>query len=260
MKLQMFQIDAFTSQVFKGNPAAVVPLERWLPDQTLLDIGAENNLSETAFFVPDGEGFHIRWMTPTSEVDLCGHATLASAYVLFEYLEPHRKEVRFASQSGPLIVRKDGAYLAMDFPSWMPKPRDLTEAMGRALGRTPKQVFAGRDLLAVYDSEDEVRALTPDFEAMKGLEWLGIIATAPGKQSDFVSRFFAPRVGVPEDPVTGSAHCALTPYWAGRLGKSRMRAFQVSRRGGELFCELKGDRVIVSGAAARYLEGTIYLP
>jgi predicted PhzF superfamily epimerase YddE/YHI9 len=261
VKLPLFQIDAFASSVFKGNPAAVVPLERWLPDVVLQAIAAENNLSETAFFVPEGEGFHIRWMTPTTEVNLCGHATLASAYVILDILEPRRQEVRFTSQSGPLWVRRDGAYLAMDFPSWMPLPVEVPDALVRGLGKAPRQVLAARDFLAVYESEDDVRALEPDYEMLGKLDrGCGIIVTAPGKRHDFVSRFFGPQVGIKEDPVTGSAHCALVPFWAARLQKPRLHAFQASRRGGELFCELRGDRVILSGAAAKYLEGTLYLP
>lgn len=261
MELKLFQVDAFASTVFKGNPAAVVPLERWLPDEMLQAIAAENNLSETAFFVPDADGFHIRWMTPTTEVQLCGHATLASAWVLFEKLEPGRQQVRFASASGPLHVRREGPLLAMDFPTWHAAPGDTPELLSRALGKAPRQVLSGRDFLCVYESEDDVRALEPDMGLLLQVpNARGVIVTAPGKRCDFVSRFFAPSVGVPEDPVTGSAHCALTPFWAARLNKSRLHALQVSRRGGELFCELRGDRVSLSGAAALYLEGTLQVP
>ena len=261
MKLRLYQVDAFASRAFAGNPAAVVPLERWLDDATLQAIAAENNLSETAFFVGSGGEHHIRWMTPASEVDLCGHATLASAFVVFTELERGRTEVRFRSKSGPLRVTADGSRLALDFPSRPPEPAEAAlPALAAALGARPSAALASRDYLAVFDSEDEVRALRPDTAKVAALDRMAVIATAPGRDCDFVSRFFAPAVGVPEDPVTGSAHCTLVPYWAGRLGRKSLFARQVSARGGELWCEDRGERVGIAGHCAKYLEGTIELP
>jgi len=261
MELPLFQVDAFTSRVFAGNPAAVCILKGWLPDAVLQAIAAENNLSETAFCVARGDEYQIRWMTPVSEVDLCGHATLASAHVILTRLQPERQEVRFTSQSGPLLVRRDGERLVMDFPSWPAEPCAAPEGLALALGRAPHQVLSARDYLAVYQSEEEIRALTPRMAELARLDrGHGVIVTAPGTRSDFVSRFFAPSLGVPEDPVTGSAHCTLTPYWARRLNRSKLHAFQVSHRGGELWCELGGERVLISGHTATYLEGTIFVP
>ena len=261
MKLRLFQVDAFASRVFAGNPAAVVPLERWLGDATLQAIATENNLSETAFFVGGKGDYHIRWMTPSDEVDLCGHATLASAWVVFNELEKGRTEVSFRSQSGPLRVTADGDRLALDFPSRPPEPADATrEALARALGARPTAALASRDYLAVFGSEDEVRALEPDMVAVAALDRMAVIATAPGGDCDFVSRFFVPSMGIPEDPVTGSAHCTLVPYWAKRLGKASLFARQVSARGGELWCEARGERVAIAGRCAKYLEGTIEVP
>ena len=261
MKLRLFQVDAFASRVFAGNPAAVVPLERWLGDATLQAIATENNLSETAFFVGGKGDYHIRWMTPADEVDLCGHATLASAWVVFNELEKGRAEVTFRSQSGPLRVTADGDRLALDFPSRPPEPADATrEALARALGARPTAALASRDYLAVFGSEDEVRALEPDMVAVAALDRMAVIATAPGGDCDFVSRFFVPSMGIPEDPVTGSAHCTLVPYWAKRLGRASLFARQVSARGGELWCEDRGERVAIAGRCAKYLEGTIEVP
>jgi PhzF family phenazine biosynthesis protein len=261
MKLRLYQVDAFASRVFAGNPAGVVPLDRWLPDATMQEVAAENNLSETAFFIGEKGYFQIRWMTPTDEVDLCGHATLAAAWVVFHEIENGRTEVHFRSQSGPLRVTADGDKLALDFPSRPPEPADgSSAAVGEALGARPRAVLASRDTLAVYDTEDEVRALKPDMVKVAALDRMGVIATAPGSDADFVSRFFAPAVGVPEDPVTGSAHCTLVPYWSQRLGKTSLFARQVSARGGELWCEDRGERVIIAGRCVKYLEGTIELP
>jgi PhzF family phenazine biosynthesis protein len=260
MKLPLFQVDAFAGRVFAGNPAAIVPLERWLDDATLLAIAAENNLSETAFLVGGSGEYQIRWMTPTSEVDLCGHATLASAWLVFNRLEPGRREVSFRSQSGPLRVVAEGDTLALDFPARPPAPADESLArLADALGRRPVSLLAARDYLAVFASEAEVRALRPEMAKTAALDRIGVAATAPGSDCDFVSRFFAPAVGVPEDPVTGSAHCTLVPYWAERLGRPRLFARQVSARGGELWCELRGERVKIAGRAVLYLEGTIAL-
>jgi PhzF family phenazine biosynthesis protein len=261
MKLRLFQIDAFATRVFTGNPAAVVPLDAWIDDATLQGIATENNLAETAFLVGGQGEYEIRWMTPAAEVDLCGHATLASAWVVFNELEPSRTEVVFRSRSGPLGVVAAGDRLALDFPSRPPKSSDAhTVPLGAALGRAPSLALSSRDLMAVYDREEDVRDLAPDMGKVAAFDVTGVIATAPGNESDFVSRFFAPAFGIPEDPVTGSAHCTLVPFWAKRLGKTTLRARQISARGGELFCELRGDRVEIAGHAVKYLEGTIEVP
>jgi len=256
MKLPIYQVDAFASEVFRGNPAAVVPLDRWLDPGLMQSIAAENNLSETAFFVP-GEPSAIRWFTPKQEVDLCGHATLASAYTLFERLEQGRTGVTFESRSGPLGVTQDGERLVLEFPSRPPRPCVPPPALAEALGAPPQEVLASRDLFVVFESEDQVRRLAPDMAKVLALGVHAVIVTAPGRDVDFVSRFFAPAVGIPEDPVTGSAHCTLTPYWAKRLKKPRLHAHQVSARGGELWLEDRGERVTISGRAVMYLEGTI---
>lgn len=261
MELKLFQVDAFTSKVFAGNPAGVISLEKWLPDATLQGIAMENNLAETAFFIPAQPGdpvdFHLRWFTPEIEMDLCGHATLAAAHVLMRHLGYEKKQVRFASQSGPLAVDREGERLVLDFPARPPEPRDVTPAFAEALGALPKELHLARDWLAVYENEEAVRGLRPDFAKVAGLGAFAVIVTAPGKAVDFVSRFFAPSAGVPEDPVTGSAHCTLIPYWSRRLGKKTLHALQVSKRGGEIFCEDAGDRVRIGGHAVTYLEGTI---
>jgi PhzF family phenazine biosynthesis protein len=257
MKLPLYHIDAFTSRVFSGNPAAVVPLARWLADDTLQGIAAENNLSETAFILGAHGQYEIRWLTPTTEVDLCGHATLAAAHVVLTVLEPGSNTVSFRSKSGPLTVARDGDLLALDFPARPPKPLPVAEALTAALGRAPREVWAAQYVMAVFDTEEEVRSLQPDRERVAALEYFAMIVTAPGREADFVSRFFAPRQGIPEDPVTGRSHCTLVPYWARRLGKSRLHALQVSPRGGELHCEDHGDRVKIAGRSVQYLEGTI---
>jgi predicted PhzF superfamily epimerase YddE/YHI9 len=257
MELRLYQVDAFTREVFGGNPAAVVPLEGWLDERRMQAIAAENNLSETAFFVRTGARARIRWFTPTQEVDLCGHATLAAAWVLFERLDPGAREVVFDSASGPLPVRREGMCVVLDFPSRPGAPAPADAELVRGLGATPREVRRARDTLAVFEHEAEVRALRPDFAALAAVDSLGVIATAPGSDADFVSRFFAPRAGVPEDPVTGSSHCTLVPYWAERLGRPKLHARQVSARGGELWCALEGDRVSIAGEAALYLEGGI---
>jgi PhzF family phenazine biosynthesis protein len=261
MKLRLYQVDAFASRVFAGNPAAVVPLEAWLDDATLQGIATENNLSETAFLVGGQGEYDIRWMTPALEVDLCGHATLASAWVVFNELEPGQTEVLFRSKSGPLRVVAKGENLALDFPSRPPEPAEAQHGpLAEALGRAPAATLSSRDLMAVYEREDEVGALAPDMGQLVTFAVTGVIATAPGNDCDFVSRFFAPAYGIPEDPVTGSAHCTLVPYWAKRLGKTSLHARQISPRGGELFCEDRGDRVEIAGHAVKYLEGTIEIP
>jgi PhzF family phenazine biosynthesis protein len=257
MKVALFHVDAFTSRLFAGNPAAVVPLPAWPDDRLLQSIAAENNLAETAFLVGADGRYEIRWLTPEQEVDLCGHATLASAFVVFERLEPGRRFVRFDSRSGPLGVERRGDRLVLDFPARPPVPCAIPAGLSEALSLAPRSLLASRDYLAVYESEEDVRGLRPDFERLRSFGRLGVIVTAPGTDADFVSRFFAPSAGIPEDPVTGSAHCTLVPYWARRLGKTELHARQVSRRGGELFCEERGERVAIAGGAVLYLEGTI---
>jgi PhzF family phenazine biosynthesis protein len=260
MKLPIYQIDAFASAVFAGNPAAVCPLERWLPEATMLSIAAENNLAETAFFVArdgDASAYDLRWFTPVVEMDLCGHATLASGHVVFTKLAPSRYTVTFHTRSGPLVVRRDGERLAMDFPSRPPKRVEANPALAAALGATPQEVWSSRDFMAVFADEEAVRSLKPSFDRILALGAHAVIATAPGRTVDFVSRFFAPLVGVPEDPVTGSAHCTLIPYWSARLGKKTLRARQLSARGGDLECEDQGERVRIAGRTVQYLEGTI---
>lgn len=258
MKIPLYQVDAFTDRVFGGNPAAVCPLERWLDDETLQGIARENNLSETAFFVEDGARFRLRWFTPAAEVDLCGHATLATGYVLFNELGVEGEVLHFDTRSGPLAVLREDGRLALDFPAGAPAPAEIP-GLAAALGRPPEEMLASPsgNAIAVYADEAAVRALSPDFAAIAALDFQGVIATAPGARADFASRYFAPRVGIAEDPVTGSAHCDLAPYWAGRLGKTRFIAHQVSARGGVLYCRLVGERVIIGGDTVKYLEGII---
>jgi len=264
MKIPVYHVDAFASRPFEGNPAAICPLESWLPDATLQAIAGEHNLSETAFYVPRGGHYELRWFTPEVEVDLCGHATVASAHVIFDLRrEVAGKRVTFQSKSGELGVDRfseNGSVLyALDFPSRPPQQQAAAPALERALGAVPKQVLKARDCLCVFGSEDEVLALKPDMAKLAALECFGVIVTAPGKDCDFVSRFFAPSKGVDEDPVTGSAHCTLIPYWAEQLGKTKLFARQRSQRGGELWCELRGDRVSIAGRAVKFSEGTIEL-
>ncbi len=256
-EIPLYQVDAFTSAVFGGNPAAICPLESWLDDEVLQAIAVENNLSETAFIVPDGDDFHLRWFTPGAEVDLCGHATLATSYVIANYLEPGREVMGFQSRSGRLEVKRDGELYTLDFPVLESAACDCPALLREALNAEVLETFDGMDLMAIVASEEDVRNLKPDMGKIAALETRGVIVTAPGKECDFVSRFFAPKHGIPEDPVTGSAHCLLTPYWAKRLGKTRMTARQLSARGGELVVELNGDRVLISGHAAPYMIGTI---
>ena len=259
MNIPLYHVDAFASGLFSGNPAAVCLLEEWSEDGLLQAIARENNLSETAFLVREGEGFELRWFTPVTEVALCGHATLASAFVLFACRQWPQESIRFRTrQSGWLTVTKRGELLEMDFPARPARTRRSPEGLAEALGVAPLTVLgSAEDLLVLLENERAVRAVQPDFAALEKVACRGVIVTARGERSDFVSRFFAPRVGVPEDPVTGSAHCVLIPYWSGVLGKTDLHAFQVSRRGGELFCALAGERVRISGRAVLYLEGTI---
>lgn len=257
MKLKQYQIDAFTSLPFHGNPAAVCPLETWLDDSLLQAIAQENNLSETAFFVPIQTGFELRWFTPIAEVNLCGHATLATAYVIFEILEYAKPCIHFETRSGSLTVEKNGDFLSMNFPAIIAKPCFAHDLLIKGLGQLPIEILAADDYVAVFENEAAIHTLTPDLALLKQLDLRGVIITAPGDKVDFVSRFFAPKLGIPEDPVTGSAHCELMPYWSHKLGKSKLQAKQVSLRGGDLYCELKGDRVTLSGCACLFMQAEI---
>jgi predicted PhzF superfamily epimerase YddE/YHI9 len=260
MEIRLFQVDAFASEPFCGNPAAVCPLDDWPEDELLQAIASENNLSETAFFVRGVDRCHLRWFTPVAEVELCGHATLATAWVLFHRLGLTGEEVLFDTLSGRLSVRRIGDVLVLDFPSVPAGEIQTPGGMAVALGAEPSDVLAtDRDYLTVFPSEADIRELDPDFGLLRELDRPGLIATAPGLECDFVSRFFAPALGVPEDPVTGSAHCTLTPYWSDRLGKNRHHARQISSRGGDLLCEQLGDRVSIAGRCAPFLEGTVRL-
>lgn len=250
-----FEVHSFTQNIFHGNPAGVCPLDRWIDDDSMQRIASENNLSETAFFVPNEDHYELRWFTPTVEVDLCGHATLATAYVLFDHLGQEGDTIVFHTRSGELTVWKDNDFLIMDFPSRPPESTDIPEHMITGLGCEVENISKARDYLIVLESEEDVRKLQPDFSELDKIDCEGIIVTAPGDEVDFVSRFFAPRMGITEDPVTGSAHSTLTPYWAERLGKKRLTARQVSERGGDLWCKLMGDRVQIAGHAVLYVKG-----
>jgi PhzF family phenazine biosynthesis protein len=257
-KIPYFEVDAFASQLFRGNPAGVCPLQKWLDDRLMQDIAAENNFAETAFFVPRGEDYELRWFTPTVEIDLCGHATLASAFIIFSELGFKGDTVRFHTKSGELTVSRNGDVLTLDFPSRPPKPCTVPDALVQGLGRKPLEVLKARDYFALFAKAEDVQSLKPDFGLLETLDEK-VIVTAPGTDCDFVSRFFAPTAGVNEDPVTGSAHCTLIPYWSKRLGKKKLFARQLSKRGGELFCEDAGDRVRIGGKTALYLRGEIQL-
>lgn len=259
MKFKQYQVDAFATRVFEGNPAAVCPLDSWLDDRLLQAIANENNLSETAFFVPTERGFHLRWFTPVAEVDLCGHATLATAHVLFEILGFPGKQIVFQTKSGELVVESEAGLLRMNFPARPPQLCSIPDALVDGLGRSPQEVWAANDYIAVFESEEIVRSIVPYFAKLQELDLRGVIVTAPGKDVDFVSRFFAPKIGIAEDPVTGAAHCELTPYWAQRLGKNTFEARQVSARGGRLSCQLQGNRVILAGQAVTFMVAEIDL-
>lgn len=259
MTIPIFQVDAFTDHLFGGNPAAVCPLENWLESDILQNIANENNLSETAFLVENNGMYELRWFTPTMEVDLCGHATLATAHVLFNHLNYPDKEITFQSKSGKLKAVKASDYIQLDFPAWIPEEIQVHKALDGAFNLTPKKIYKTRDLIAVFEKEDDIIRLSPDFSVLKTLEFLGIIVTAPGDQYDFVSRYFAPRAGINEDPVTGSAHSSLIPLWARHIGKNKMKASQLSDRKGILFCELSGDRVLIGGETKTFMEGKIRL-
>lgn len=259
MMLNLYQVDAFTTKVFGGNPAAVVPLENWLEDKVLQNIAMENNLSETAFFVKNENSYDIRWFTPNSEVDLCGHATLASAFIIFNYFDFETPEIVFNSKSGSLKVTKHEELLSLNFPSRNPKEIDVPKILINALEDIPSKVLFDKTILCIFDSEEKVKNLKPQIKEFLKLKTHGVIISAPGENVDFVSRFFAPDVGIDEDPVTGYAHTLLIPYWSKELEKDMLTAKQISKRGGELFCENHGERVVISGKAVLYCKGTIYL-
>ncbi len=261
MNLTLYQVDAFTDELFKGNPAAVCPLQDWLSDQLMQEIASENNLSETAFFVPQGDDFHLRWFTPAKEVRLCGHATLAAAHVLYNHLGYQEGRIAFHTLSGRLEVRRSGDAYNMDFPTdKLNRVENPSGLFKEILGLAPQELWKGTDdYLAVFDHYDEVVGLYPDFLKMKTLDSRGLIVTAPGKDTDFVSRGFFPAYGIDEDPVTGSAHTLLTPYWAKRLDKKELTALQASKRTGRLHCTYKGDRIKIIGDAVTYMIGTIWV-
>ena len=259
MEIPFYQVDAFTGEVFGGNPAGVCPLEKWLDDDLLQSIAMENNLSETAFFVKKKNEYELRWFTPKVEIDLCGHATLASAHVIFNYLNPKLKKIDFQTKSGLLTVQMEKNLISMDFPSRKPVPVIAPSHLVRGLGVEPVEVTKSRDYFALFESEEQIKAIVPDFSELIKLDSLGVGITAPGHEVDFVSRFFAPKAGVPEDPVTGSAHSSLIPYWAERLNKNSLTAMQLSARVGKLYCENKKDRVTIAGQAVTYAMGKIYI-
>jgi len=262
MNISIYQVDAFTNKPLSGNPAAVCPLSDWLPDEMMQKIAAENNLSETAFFVKKDDGYEIRWFTPTIEIDLCGHATLATSFVIFNCLNLEEKHIRFYSpRIGDLSVEKQDDVLILDFPKYDLNETVITKDLVEAVGKTPKQVWKtqGKMAMLLFETEEDVTRLKPDMSALNKLAFDGVIVTAKGSDADFVSRLFAPRIGIPEDPVTGATHCSLIPYWAEQLGKQKLYARQLSARGGELFCELRGTRVKIGGNAVLYLKGEIYV-
>jgi len=260
MEQSIYVVDAFTSKLFGGNPAAVCPLEKWLDDSLMQKIAAENNLAETAFFVKEEKGYHIRWFTPVAEVDLCGHATLASSFVYFNFIDKNVSRISFSSLSGELVVERNGDMLSLNFPTQKPLPVDTPEdVMMKAFEIKPTEVLKGVKNFLVYDSEEVIRNMKPDMELLKQVSGDGVIITSKGKDVDFVSRFFAPYIGINEDPVTGSAHTHLIPYWSEKLGKKKLTALQVSARGGELFCEDLGERVKISGKGVLYSQGKIFI-
>jgi len=262
MNLTIYQVDAFTKQIFAGNPAAVCPLTEWLADDVMQRIALENNLSETAFFVKKDGVYEIRWFTPTIEIDLCGHATLASAFVIFNFLGETESVINlYSPRSGNLSVEKQGDRLILDFPSRPPVECELPADVTEAVGATPVKSWEaqGNMLMLLFESEAEIKCLNPDMSALSKLDFDEVIVTAKGADADFVSRLFAPRIGIPEDPVTGATHCSLIPYWAQQTGKEKLYARQLSSRGGELFCELRGNRVKIGGNGVLYLKGEIYV-
>lgn len=252
-----YHIDAFTDRVFSGNPAGVCFLDTWLDDKILQSIAAQNNLPETAFLVHTSEHYELRWFSPRIEIDMCGHATLASAFAVFEYIDHEAFQVDFQTKSGKLSVRRQGELLMMDFPARPPQTCQAPENIDEIMGIHPEEALRARDLLLVYEEEEQIRRLKPDMAGVAALDHFAVIVTAPGDNCDFVSRFFAPGAGIPEDPVTGSSHCTLIPYWSERLGKKELHALQLSERGGELFCKDMGEMVSIGGRAIMYMSGTI---
>jgi len=259
MKIKLYQVDAFARHVFEGNPAAICPLEHWIDDHILQKIAEENNLSETAYFVPEQNGFHLRWFTPVEEVDLCGHATLAAAHVIFNHLNYAENQILFSTRSGTLTVEKNSHGLSMDFPASTLTPIQAPTPLLTGLGTAPKEIFKDFDYIVVLDSEEELVNLKPDFSRWLSLDLRGVVVTAPGNNTDFVSRCFFPKHRINEDPVTGSAHCETAPYWAKKLGKHQLSAKQLSKRGGFVECSLSNDRVTLTGSAIDYMQGEITL-
>lgn len=259
--MKQYIVDAFTEKVFHGNQAAVCVLEEWPAESLMMDITRENNFSETAFTVREGDGYRLRWFTPGGEIDLCGHATLATAFVLFNFYEKESERITFHTMSGDLFIGRRGKHIAMDFPAYECREVPVTDQMAEALGARPLEAYLDRDLLLVYDDETIVREMRPDFEKVAGIDGasVGVAVTAPGDRYDCVSRFFAPNIAIDEDPVTGSVHCMIAPYWAARLGKSTISAYQASARGGEMVCELKGGRVVILGKAALFSVAELML-
>lgn len=257
MKLNIYQIDAFASAPFEGNPAAVCPLQQWLPENIMQSIAQENNLSETAFFVPTEKGFHIRWFTPVSEVDLCGHATLASAYVIFNELGYDNKEIAFESKSGQLFVKNNADWLEMDFPSQPPEKCTIPESLKNAFEHSPVECLKAEDYILVFDNEQAVLQAEPDLMLLSELDLRGVVITSKSDNYDFVVRVFAPKYGINEDPVTGSVYTQLTPYWSEKLNKQQLFAKQVSKRGGEIWCVNSVERIKISGKAVKYMQGVI---
>lgn len=257
--MKQYIVDAFTDQVFHGNQAAICIMEQWVTEDLMMNITRENNFSETAFAVKEGEKYHLRWFTPGGEIDLCGHATLACAYVLFRFYIPNAEKVVFSTLSGDLIVKRNGDLLEMEFPAYKLEKIPVTQAMIDAIGVTPSEAYMGRDLLCVFDDEKTVRNLQPDMNKLLNLDGLLLQVTAPGKNTDSVSRSFAPKLNVTKDPVCGSGHCHIVPYWAKRLNKSSIVAYQASKRGGTLYCKMAGDKVFLAGKAALFSECEIYI-
>ena len=257
--MKQYIVDAFTDKVFHGNQAAICVMDQWIPEDLMLNITKENNFSETAFAVKEGEKYHLRWFTPGGEIDLCGHATLACAYVLFRFYIPDVDKVVFSTLSGDLIVKRDDELLEMEFPAYKLDRVPVTQAMIDAIGATPSEAYMGRDLLCVFDDENTVRNLHPDMTKLLNLDGLLLQVTAPGKNTDSVSRSFAPKLNVTEDPVCGSGHCHIVPYWAKKLHKDRIVAYQASKRGGTLYCRMAGDKVFLAGKAALFSECEIYI-
>jgi len=258
LKIPIYQVDAFTSEIFKGNPAAVCPLKEWLTDEIMQDIAMENNLSETAFFIEEEETFHIRWFTPKAELDLAGHPTLATAHILLNEFQIDKDELIFKTNFGDTlkVIIKENLYL-MDFPARPPKSVNKIDLLSEALGKEPIEILAHRDLIAVFNDQDEILSLNPDLEKLKQIDFPSIVVTSKGNNSDFVSRNFAPKLGIPEDPVTGSSHCELIPYWSNKINKKEMIAFQISERGGKIYCTYKDNRVLIGGEAITFLRGEI---